>query len=212
MAGCASLCLPARSALTVPPPYLLAWLLLYFQSLAHSLSSLFRPDLLFSAAYGLFCKYRGWGSSVNSISTSLSFVIRLFSSSLQPQTSIFQQLAASCPSLCSDFTPRFLYFQQLTDTFLQTGGWALIMVNHCDSSRQRRLYRHGGSPTYTPFSFNFSTFNCRLALTFAASVVSLCRAESKFRAGVLAAALTSWLYLLAKCGEQPIVPGEKAVS
>jgi hypothetical protein len=122
MAGCASLCLPARSALTVPPPYLLAWLLPYFQSLAHSLSPLFRPDLLFSAAYGLFCKYRGWGSSVNSISTSLSFVIRLFSSSLQPQTSIFQQLAASCPSLCSDFTPRFLYFQQLTDTFLQTRG------------------------------------------------------------------------------------------
>ena len=35
----------------------------------------------------------------------------------------FLRVAASCPSLCSKIYPRFLCFQQLTDTFLQTGGW-----------------------------------------------------------------------------------------
>ena len=42
----------------------------------------------------------------------------------------FQELAASLASLCAKIDPRFLCFQQFTDTFLQIRGvGARIMVN-----------------------------------------------------------------------------------
>ena len=64
----------------------------------------------------------------------------------QSQVTSFQEAAASCPSLCSVFAPRFLYFQQLTDTFLQTPGVGVA-----------GNFRPIESATYRLFSFNFST-------------------------------------------------------
>jgi hypothetical protein len=45
------------------------------------------------------------------------------------QVSALQQVATSCPSLCRDFSARFVSFQQLTASFLQTRGVGGIMVN-----------------------------------------------------------------------------------
>ena len=74
-----------------------------------------------------FPEYRSlpWAQTGFSQATQTSGLTKSFGLHHYRQILCHQSFAASCPSLCSVFTLRFLSFQQLTASFCKVGGYPL---------------------------------------------------------------------------------------